>query len=556
WTPNIGPVTENVTYEAIFVETHRLYTVTWKNENGTVLATKSALYNTVATYTDLTPTKADDADNFYTFIGWDTDDFTVRGDETFTAVFEAHPLNYGVTFKDEFNEVIYSYEIAHDEVPTDAAIIPKPTKQPTAQYEYVWKGWDPTLPSEHLTTDKEFTATFDALLRKYDVVWLNDDDTVIASSSAVYGTSVSTLKPANPTKESTAEYTYTFAEWEGYHDSLTVVEPMVFKAAYNHTLNEYTVEWVVEGTVVETDTCVTYGAMPIYNGLAPHKAPNGSHTYSFVGWNPSIASITGNTTYTAMFVDNNPPEPDYDDDDYEPTTPIYTPQNPYIPSMLNGEHHYAYVLGAGDNMVHPEKIITRAELASIFFRLLKDNIRDKYLSTANPFEDVDSNAWYNTAISTLYNIGAINGKSAKVFAPTDPITRAECVVLCVRFDELNTKGVNIFDDINGHWAEDYIDKASELGWVSGDENGLFRPNDTMSRAEVIALVNNILHRVPEHEDDLLGSMITWEDNQDKTKWYYLHIQEASNSHDHKFKSSGYEYWTAYRDVHDWLKYER
>ena len=214
-----------------------------------------------------------------------------------------------------------------------------------------------------------------------------------------------------------------------------------------------------------------------------------------------------------------------------------------VPGMLNGENHYAYVQGYSDGTVRPNDNITRAEVATLFFRLLKDEIRDENLSDTNTFADVTEEMWCNKAISTMALLGIVKGRTAACFDPNAPITRAEFAAICARFDQSDVIGRSTFTDIDNHWAKEEIERAAALGWVWSNTDGTFRPQDYITRAEAMTMINRMLQRVPESAEDLLPDMITWPDN-NPNDWYYLAVQEATNSHDFTRKISGYETWTA------------
>jgi hypothetical protein len=226
-----------------------------------------------------------------------------------------------------------------------------------------------------------------------------------------------------------------------------------------------------------------------------------------------------------------------------------------VPELLNGDDHYAYIVGYEDGTVRPQGNITRAEIAAIFFRLLKEEVRNEYLTAENPFTDVGENAWYCKAVSTLYALGILDGRTTTTFAPNAPITRAELATVCARFDTGITDRNHSFTDISGHWAQDAIEEAAALGWVEGYEDGTFRPDSYITRAEAITMINRVLCRMPEREEDLLPDMNTWPDNLDPNQWYYLAIQEATNSHDHKARGEIHETWTEMQEDPDWAQYE-
>ncbi len=224
-----------------------------------------------------------------------------------------------------------------------------------------------------------------------------------------------------------------------------------------------------------------------------------------------------------------------------------------VPDLLNGSNHFAYVVGYKDGNVRPQGNITRAETAAIFFRLLKEEVRSENLSKHNDFADVTEDSWYNTAVSTMAGMNILKGRTANSFVPQAPITRAEFAAICARFDSGRAEENSSFTDISGHWAEKEIERAATLGWVSGYTDGSFHPDAPITRAEAMTLINRVLCRMPETKADLLDSMTKWPDNQPGA-WYYLAVQEATNSHTYEQKDSKYETWTALTAEPDWSKY--
>ena len=225
-----------------------------------------------------------------------------------------------------------------------------------------------------------------------------------------------------------------------------------------------------------------------------------------------------------------------------------------VPAMLNGDDHYAYVIGYSDGNVRPNANVSRAETATIFFRLLNADIRDGNLTAENTFTDVVDGQWCNKSVSTMAKLGIVKGRTAEIFDPYAPITRAEFAVICARFDTKQTNGNNNFSDISGHWAEAEIKRAAALGWIAGYPDGTFRPNDYITRAQAMTMINRVLCRMPQDEEDLLGSMVVWPDNK-PTDWHYLAVQEATNSHDFKRKGEVGEKWTKLTSAPDWTKYQ-
>ena len=222
-----------------------------------------------------------------------------------------------------------------------------------------------------------------------------------------------------------------------------------------------------------------------------------------------------------------------------------------VPPAFDGDHT-AYIIGFVDGTVKPLANITRSEVAAIFYRLLSDEEREKHKTTTNNFADVSPSAWYNTPASTMAAMGIIGGYPDGLFHGTDNITRAEFAAICARFDK-NTENTKAdFSDISGHWAELDIAIAANNGWIMGYPDGTFRPNQTITRAEAMALINRVLARIPEGPQDLLDGMKTWPDNMNTDKWYYIPVQEATNSHDYERKDNGSEKWTALNKVPDVL----
>ena len=224
-----------------------------------------------------------------------------------------------------------------------------------------------------------------------------------------------------------------------------------------------------------------------------------------------------------------------------------------VPALFTDDH-YAYIVGGPDGTVRPNDSMTRAGVATIFFRLLKDSVRDANLLTGCTYTDVPDGHWANTAISTMTGLDIVRGYDAAAFGPGDPITRAQFAAICARFDTGKSNGSRTFSDIKGHWAKAYIERAAELGWISGFQDGTFRPDAYITRAQAVTMINRMLNRVPEDPSDLLPGMNVWPDCR-PGDWFYLAIQEATNSHDYRRKAGSYETWTDLNADPDWTRYE-
>ena len=214
-----------------------------------------------------------------------------------------------------------------------------------------------------------------------------------------------------------------------------------------------------------------------------------------------------------------------------------------VPYMLNGTDHYAYIKGYPNGSFKPTDTITRAEAATIFYRLLTDSTRKAYATTYNSFKDVPATAWYNTAVSTMAKLGIVNGGADGYFRPNDPITRAEIAAMIARCDGAYYTGTStVFSDTYGHWAASYIARAYERGWING-YGTTYAPDRYISRAETVAVLNRVLNRAPQYTSDLTRNYTTFSDVA-TSAWYYLDVEEAANSHTYTRKSNAdYETWT-------------
>ena len=335
----------------------------------------------------------------------------------------------------------------------------------------------------------------------------------------------------------------------------------VYTVAYANGLDEASEETVTD--MPEKDTNYYLGTYTVTTAVPTREG------YTFDGWTLDgkqvgktidLSKISNKTaaevTLTAQWKENAKPEqpakkrhPSHTED----TAPV----NPEVEIKddealgLNQADHYAYIVGYGNGEVRPQNSITRAEVASIFFRLLEDDVRDANYTRENNFTDVSSDAWYCSAVSTLSAMGILSGYPDAAFRPNASITRAEFAAIATRFDAAGDKTPASFDDIANHWAKDEISVAANNGWVNGYKDGSFRPQNNITRAETMSLVNRVLNRNPETSEDLLPDMITFTDNADTNAWYYLAVQEATNSHYNTSKeNSAYEKWTGLRKTLD------
>ena len=417
------------------------------------------------------------------------------------------------------------------------------------------------------------------------------------------------LPTTNPTRSG-----YIFTGWntkaDGSGDAFTAATDVtsnitVYAQWKDSTTYSVTYKDGVDGTVFadQTTTDLHVGdTTPAFSGTPTRSG------YTFTGWEPSVAAtVTDNAVYTAQWAKNSSSSHHstrytlhyesnggtaYKDERYSsgtkvtldktPTRESYTFTGWYadqaltqkittvtmnsnktvyagweatgVPDKLNGDDHYAYVIGYLDGNVRPNANVSRAETATIFFRLLKSDIRDGNLIADNGFSDVSDGQWHNKAISTMAKLGIVKGRRADNFDPDASITRAEFAAICARFNTKPVENSGSFSDISGHWAENEIERAAAFGWISGYPDGTFHPDARITRAEAMTMINRVLCRMPQSESDLLDSMVTWPDNK-PSDWHYLAVQEATNSHDFDRKGEVGESWTKLTSVPDWKRYQ-
>ena len=427
---------------------------------------------------------------------------------------------------------------------------------------------------------------------------------VYASQTYKYGAAVTAI--ADPTKTG-----YTFTGWSPAVPATMPAGALTVYAQWRKT----TPDTVVFDPNNINGKTLAAKSLTVYSGSAPWetfevvvKEPagtqrssgtvrlsGGSQSASFIGFDLITFPAAGTYTFTVGEVDRNTRYMSYDRNLYTLTVKVeekggmlvisdvyytnaagrsyrdfpivfsntygsYTPYVPVVPpktpDKLNADDHFAYVIGYPDGGVHPHATITRAETATVFFRLLTEKTRKDNLTKYHSFRDVPQGAWYNAAVATMAKLKIITGYPDGTFQPDAPVTRAEFAAIAARFDEKSARTTASFRDIYGHWAERYISRSAELGWIRGYTDNTFRPDQSITRAEAMALINRVLNRNPESKDDLLRSMNIFNDNLDTAKWYYLDVQEAANSHDFIRKANGYEMWKKLRADPDWKALER
>ena len=393
------------------------------------------------------------------------------------------------------------------------------------------------MPAENV----RFDATFE--INQYNVTYKVDGKEV---DPDVYDFNSDVVIRPVPTKEG-----YTFSGWTSDDSAFDIrgfkmpAHDVVIKGTF--AINQYNVTYKVDGKEVGTDVYDFNSDVVIRD--VPTK-----EGYTFSGWKIGTADAENfkmpahDVTIEGTFAKNSSGGHHH----RRPTVTI--PDE--VPTGLNGNDHYAYIVGYPDKTVRPQNGITRAEVATIFFRLLTDETRDANSTKSNSYSDVAAGAWYNHAVSTLSAMGIVKGDSDGKFNPNAPITRAEFAAIAARFDDKANTTTADFSDIVSHWAKNEISAASNNGWINGYPDGTFRPDNKITRAEAMTLVNRVLKRLPETAEDLHDDMIKWSDNSDASQWFYLAVQEATNSHYYQTKENKFEKWSELRDTRDWTELEK
>ncbi|MEE1368430.1 MAG: S-layer homology domain-containing protein [Evtepia sp.] len=400
---------------------------------------------------------------------------------------------------------------------------------------------------KEIITDTDYTAETGAssqakslvlygVIQKYSVTYTDGiGGTSFAdelTSNLRRGTPTPAFTGGTPTRSG-----YTFTGWEP-SVAATVTDNAVYTAQWaknsssSHHSTRYTLHYESNGGTAYRDERYTSGTKVTLDKIPTRES------YTFTGWYTD-EELTNKITSVTMTSDKT----------------VYAGWVATgVPDMLNGDDHDAYVIGYPDGNVHPQGNISRAETATIFFRLLKADTRDGNLTAENAFADVVDGQWFNKAVSTMAKLGIVKGRSAESFAPDAPITRAEFAAICARFNTKPTNTSNSFSDISGHWAEAEIERAVAFSWIAGYPDGTFRPDTYITRAEAMTMINRVLCRMPQDEKDLLRTMVVWPDNK-PTDWYYLAVQEATNSHEFERKGAVNETWTKLTSAPDWTRYQ-
>lgn len=599
--PTNIPVTKDVTYVAVFDKTERNYTVTWENE-GTTLGTEPVAYGKMPIRT-FTPEKPSTPESDYKFLGWKVKDGDgklvepnkreVTADVTYIAVFEEITRQYTVTYYINGTE---QYETTK-KYAVGATVTVEPTPTWTGRTFTGWSSNDVNLngtsfimPAKDVTIQgfltqnkRDYTINKHFYDEKGTEVKVNSEtktgneyaliselykkdavNQTVDGKNYVYvsGLTKVTDNLETLTKDVTIDLYY-YLNVEGGNDIPDAWEYRLTFKVVNGSWNDGTSADIV--TYVQCKDKKTGEAFEAEDVVVPvtripevgEKPNSGYHAGS---WNTTFdgkTPVKQDTVFTYTYAKNSSGGSSGGSGGSgghhrKPTVTI--PDK--VPTGLNGNDHYAYIVGYPDKTVRPQNGITRAEVATIFFRLLTDETRNANSTKSNSYSDVAAGAWYNHAVSTLSAMGIVKGDSNGKFNPNAPITRAEFAAIAARFDDKANSTTADFSDIVSHWAKNEISAASNNGWINGYPDGTFRPDNKITRAEAMTLVNRVLKRLPETAEDLHDDMIKWSDNSDASQWFYLAVQEATNSHYYKAKENKSEKWTELRDTRDWTELEK
>ncbi len=470
------------------------------------------------------------------FLGWEAPDgtlyqpgdvFALSNDITFKAKWDYVKEKYTITFNSNGGSTVSSVE-------ADEGTVINLSSYTTTKTDYTFDGW---------YTDSAFSGS------ALSTITLNSDVTLYAKWSADDdgdgdgngggggggggGTGGSGSTDSGSTDSGSTDSGSTDSGSTGNTSSATVSGGSVTRYKLSFETNG--------GTAVNSVSKVRNTTVDLSKYITQKTG------YSFDGWytdkeltnRVATVKMESNTTLYAKWIYGNNG---------------YVPNPSYKPDIFTSEHT-AYIVGREGGYIAPNANLTRAEAATMFFRLVDAQVLIEGMTKKNRFTDVNEGDWFNTAISTLTNLEVLNGRTANTFEPNATITRAEFMTIVSRLSEATYDGADIFIDIAGHWAREYINIAASIAWTNGD-NGMFRPDDNVTRAEAMTIINRALNRLPEDTSDLLEGMEVFVDNSDASAWYYLNIQEATNSHDFVIKADNvHEKWTSLKENPNWTELE-
>ena len=592
------PVTGNVTYTFKYTNASipTTYTVVLHLENGAYTTVPDG-YTTTSTsgvyqYTVTEPTTIIKPDTTtlsrsgYDFQGWSlskTDSQTlIEENETFTALYVKQSGSTGNYDKIDLYAVWKKVDPVKWDVSRSKTATPLTknsngdwTTTVTLKLPTVSKteanSTETEVPPDPITAISEGSKVEDTIGKKFTLVGIGDSAlengsfTMTVGGKEITGVVINghTVNFGEPNSDGSYPYTVDYAltnntfTWNINEDvdadtevtlsyKLKLTNPET--AAGTHGVEDLNGDGIVDGTESTTNTTVVV-ADALYTNESATMVPKDSN---------------GNTGAELTF-----PKPSVS---YKISSGNSGSHSGGSRPSLNTKDHYGYIIGypvdyytgqpttdQTKKPVRPEGKITRAEVATIYFRMLTDESRTKFWSQNSGYSDVKAGDWFNNAVSTLSNAGIIAGYEDGSFRPNGYITRAEFATIAARFFDVTYNGKDLFPDISGHWAKDYINQAANKGFVNGYEDGTFKPDRNITRAEAVTLVNRTLDRHPD-KNHFTKDMLVWPDNMDQTKWYYADMQEATNSHTYQMKENSdktkYENWTKTLPIRNWEALEK
>lgn len=472
---------------------------------------------------------------------------------------------YSVTYTDGVNnETIFEDEV-HQSVKYGASVPAYNNGTDPSRENYTFAGWEPSVPATMPANNLMFAAKWeknpvgDGTFDFNDVI-SGDGKNTPAITKTVKGnvgrnfkeTFKVTVEPKSDNAKNTMTPVYYTGKAEVIASKSLKDVPFLFKPEVmaNAVVPYGKLRFTEAGTY-------TYTVREI-----PGETSRMSYDTTEYTLKINVALDEDSNTYQVKSWQFTPGNREYPDAlNIVNTYRTYHPSTPSKPTLNTGDH-YAYVMGYPDGTVRPNGSITRAEVSAILFRLLSDKTRDEYFTTESSFTDVKAGAWYNNSIATLEKAGVIvDTAKGGAFRPNEAITRAELAAMLAQFSDAKpVKGVKFSDVSAEHWAYEAIAIAAKMGWIEGYPDGTFRPDATITRAEMMTLVNRALERVPSDEDHLLSKrvMLTFPDCK-SGDWFYIAVQEATNSHTYEraaTEKNGDEQWTALRANRDWTLLEK
>ncbi|MBQ9921429.1 MAG: S-layer homology domain-containing protein, partial [Clostridia bacterium] len=489
-------------------------------------------------YNGATPEKDGNAEFTYTFAGWDNAIAPVTGDTVYTAKFNENTNTYTVIWKNHNGDTLETdNNVPYGATPEYNGATPE--KDGNAEFTYTFAGWDNAIAP--VTGDTVYTASFGFSVNEYNVTFISNGGSAVAAQTVKYGDKAAA--PADPARNG-----YTFAGW---YTEMTFV-------------NKYNFETVVTGDITvyaawnKVNSYAPSGFVPtgkdiIDNLILTFETNGGTEIKSMKCRQDTIVRLAGKVTvregydfdgwYSDRELTNRITQVQV-----EESTTVYASWKKSA-NTTDGVYkwldtsHSAYIFGYPDGTIRPEALITRAEVTAMFYRLLNEKTRNELTDASSSFADVDASAWSFEYVRALHTLGMINGRGNNMFYPDEYITRAEFAVICTRFDDSAYEGTAVFSDIADHWAKNEINEAAARGWILGFGDGTFRPDENITRAQAMTIINRMLDRTPESENCLHYGMTSWKDNPSDA-WYYISVQEATNTHDYKMIDGKDEKWVS------------